>query len=131
MHVGTFVGRLGQDVEVKVTQSGQQYAKMSIACDMGKDKEGEKRSALWIRATIWGKRAESLAPHLKKGTMVAVCGDIDLNSWTGKDEETHTEIQCNVQTFSFAGGAKQDGGESKPKEQQQSSGGITDEDIPF
>ena len=131
MHCGFFTGRLGQDGEVKSTPSGQTYCRMSIAIDMGKDHDGEKREAMWIRATLWGKRAESLAPHIRKGAMVSVCGDIDLNSWDGRDGEKHTEIQVNVQSFSFAGGAKQDSGESKPKEQQQSSGGTTDEDIAF
>ena len=132
MHTGFFVGRLGQDAEVKVTAGGQPYTKLSIAVDLGKDKEGEKRDAWWIRATIWGKRAEALAPHCKKGNMVAVTGQIELNTWTGNDNETHTDLQVNVDQFSFAGGSKKDGEAQQDKPAARATNAqLQEEDIPF
>ena len=131
MKVGSFVGHLGQDVEVKASSNGQVYAKLSIAVDRGKDREGAKRNALWVRGTIWGTRAEKLAPFLKKGNMVAIAGEIDLNEWTSKDGEKHADIECNVSTFSFAGGGDKKE-ESEPQAAPVGCSTIDDSvDIPF
>jgi single-strand DNA-binding protein len=138
MKQGFFVGRVGGDAELTYTPSGIAVAKFSIAIDNGKDKEGEKKSATWVKCAIWRDRAEKLAPHIKKGNMVAVSGDIEARAWIDKNSsEARCSLEVNVDKFTFAGSAQRNGEEqqsapaSRPQAAQQNSAPIIDDDIPF
>lgn len=58
---------LGRDAELRYTQSGEPVASLSLAYKFGKADPSGKRPTTWIDASLWGKRAESLAPYLTKG----------------------------------------------------------------
>lgn len=130
----TFVGRLGQDADLRYTGGGDAVCSVNIAIDRRGKKDGEKQEPLWIRATFWRKFAESLAPHLKKGSMVSVSGAIDLDEWEGRDGGIKTQIVIrSVQNFSFCG-SKRDSDGGEPAQRPAPRGGspeISDEDIPF
>ena len=64
--------RLGRDVELRYTPSGDAVANLSLAFSYGKKGEDGKRPTTWVDATLWGKRAEALAPYLLKGMTVSV-----------------------------------------------------------
>jgi len=121
MKIGIFVGRVGGDAEVTYTPQGIAVAKFSIAIDNGKDKEGAKKSATWVKATIWRERAEKLAPHIKKGNMVAVEGDVEARAWIDKQSgDARCSLEVNVDRFSFAGSARSNSDEqSAPAERAQ------------
>lgn len=137
MKIGIFVGRVGGDAELTYTPTGIPVAKFSIAIDNGKDKEGEKKNATWVRCAIWRERAEKLAPHIKKGNMVAVEGEVEARAWIDKQSgEARCSLEVNVDRFTFAGSARSNDEQSAPAArpqaaQQNNSGPITDEDIPF
>jgi single-strand DNA-binding protein len=121
-----FAGRCGQDAELRTTPEGKAVAQFSIAVDTGKTKQGEKRPPLWVRASIWERRAESLAPHIKKGNVVIVSGPVRLEEWKDKDGEHRSQIAVTVLQFTFGGSPNKTG--DAP---ESSTGPITDEDIPF
>ena len=132
------VGRVGNDAEVTYTQSGIPVAKFSIAVDNGKDKEGERKAATWFKANLWRERAEKLAQYIKKGSVVAVSGDVECRAWIDKNSgEARCQMEINVNQFTFGGG-KNDSAEA-PKPQAvaappaQSAAPIADDgdDIPF
>jgi single-strand DNA-binding protein len=134
MNNWTIAGRTGQDAELKYTQSGKAVASFSIAVDQGKDENGQKRQPLWIKATIWEKRAESLAPHIKKGAVVIVSGPARLETWTNREGESKAQLGITVREFTFGGGSGSKDDAGAPAERQaapQNSGTITDDDIPF
>ena len=132
------VGRVGNDAEVTYTPNGLAVAKFSIAVDNGKDKDGNRKAATWVKCAIWRERGEKLAPHIKKGSVVAVSGDVDARAWTDKNSgEARCQMEINVNQFTFGGG-KTDSGDEAPaqaaatsKAQDRASQPIDSEDIPF
>src|ERR1039458_6730152 len=122
------VGRVGSDCEVTYTPNGLAVAKFSIAVDNGKDKDGGRKAATWFKANIWRERGEKLAPHIKKGNVVAVSGDVDARAWTDKNSgEARCQMEINVNQFTFGGGKNESADEapaqaaSTPKAQDRAS----------
>ena len=137
MNKGTFIGRVGQDAELHYTPQGAAVCSFSMAIDNGKNKDtGEKRPPLWIKASLWNKRAESLAQYITKGKLVAVIGRVGAEAWSDKQSgEAKAKIVVTVDEFEFCGGSN-GGNEQEPQQPPQTnnnlgSDGITDEDIPF
>lgn len=63
---------LGRDVELRhAGQNNTPVCNLSLAYAYGqKDPQTGKRPTQWIDASLWGKRAEALAPYLTKATKV-------------------------------------------------------------
>lgn len=74
------VGRLGQDPEIKYFESGSVKARFSIAVDRNFSKENKITD--WFNIEVWGKQAEFVGEWVKKGSMVAVTGQLELSRWT-------------------------------------------------
>lgn len=139
MNNWTIAGRTGQDAELRYTPSGKAVVSFSVAVDNGKDENGKKRPPTWVKATIWEKRAESLAPHIHKGDMVIISGPARLETWNNAQGEAKSQLGITVDKFTFGGGSKTEGAADdrpqaarpNPPADPQNSGPITDEDIPF
>ena len=132
MRQGFFVGRVGGDAELKYTPQGLAVTTFSLAIDNGKDKEGEKRAATWIRCTIWRERGEKLAPHIKKGICVAVEGEIEARCWNDKQGgEARCQLEVNVDKFTFGGGSGESSERRPAEPPARWTTPIDDSDIPF
>jgi single-strand DNA-binding protein len=80
----TFIGRLGQDVELKYLPSGEAAANLSIAVgESWKDKQtGAKQERTeWIRAVAFGKLADIMGQYLTKGSKVFIGGKMRTRKW--------------------------------------------------
>lgn len=109
----TLLGNLGADAELKTTDKGAALKFRLATSSVWFDKENQKQERTeWHRVVVFGKRAESLAPHLKKGTKLFVTGELRTSSYD-KEGQKHwsTEIVCD--TLNFAGGPV-NGAYSKP-----------------
>jgi single-strand DNA-binding protein len=102
MIVATVSGNLGQDAELKTTPGGDAVLSFSVAST---DKVKQEKVTTWIRATIWGKRASSLAPFLTKGTRVCVVGQINLREYTSQGEKK-TSVDMRVDQLDLMGGGE-------------------------
>lgn len=61
------IGRLGQDPDVRYTQSGTAVANMSVATNHSVKQDGEWVEAIeWHRIVVWGKLAEACAEYLSQ-----------------------------------------------------------------
>jgi single stranded DNA-binding protein len=84
-HVNTaeIVGRLGQEPELKHTEDGSPYVKLSIATsERFTDRGGGIREKTeWHNGTAWGKTAEEIAGEFKKGDSIALSGSLRINSY--------------------------------------------------
>ena len=49
------------------------------------------KETTWHNVTVWGKRAERLAPRLQKGTRIHVTGRMEYGSYT--DKKTNQEVK--------------------------------------
>lgn len=125
-----FAGRVGKDCELKYTQSGKAVASFSLAINNGKDQNGEKRQPLWLKCTLWEKKAETLSQYIHKGDMVIVSGSVNIEKWQNQQNETQAQIVVNVFNFTF-GGSKGDGQQAQTPAQQPAPQPISDEDSPF
>lgn len=94
----TLVGRIGQDAALKQTQSGASFATFSVATQtLLKKQDGTwDHPTTWHSCVMWGKRAETLASHLKKGTTVIVTGSISYREGTAKDGPKQRYVDINV-----------------------------------
>jgi single-strand DNA-binding protein len=81
------MGNLGQDPELRVTQSGQSVMTMSVACSesyLDKNRVRQEKTE-WIRCVVWGKRAEALSKFLRKGAKIFVEGKLSTTSWEDRE----------------------------------------------
>lgn len=72
-HVGADDAKLG-----KTATKGISVANFNVAVNQGK---GDAERAVWFKVSIYGPRAEALAPHIKKGQMVYVAGRVGVEGW--------------------------------------------------
>lgn len=97
----TCIGRLGADAEVQQSTTTTML-KLRLATSH-RTKEGE--TTTWIGATVFGRRAESLAKlGLSKGDRIAVRGELFSREHNGK---TYIDINCD--DVELLGGKKGDG----------------------
>jgi single-strand DNA-binding protein len=119
----SIAGTTGKDAVMRRTQSGEPVLGWSVAVDDG---YGENKTTLWFDCSLWGKRGDSLVQYLKKGTKVAVSGELSTRIHEGK-----TYLMVSVQNVTLMG--------SKPAEKQaEDKGGSQpnfsedlDDRIPF
>jgi len=121
------VGNVGSDAELRFTKEGTAVAGFSFALSSG---YGDKKKTTWLRCSILGKRGETLAPMLTKGTQIALNGEISLNEYVAKDGTNKSSVECLVQSVTLLG--KKD---AAPKEAGKSNGHqpqpLDEEDVPF
>ena len=132
------IGNLGQDPEIKYTQSGSPVANLSVATsERWKDKNtGEqKEQTEWHRVVVFGRLAEIAEQYLKKGSKVFIEGKIQTRDWEDADgnKKYTTEVVCAMFTML---GRKMDnennqtaGSFSAPEQKTESE--SEDEDLPF
>ena len=77
-------GKCAKDPDVKTTQSGQTFTRLTIAVDRY-TKAGEERKADFISCTAWGNTAQFLAKYFQKGKEILCEGRIQTGSYTNQD----------------------------------------------
>ena len=130
------LARIGRDVEVRFSPKGEAVANLALAFNY--QNKGEKCTQ-WIEASFWGKRAESLAPYLRKGGLIAVTvDDVHVETYEGKNG-TGTKLVGRVSDIELAGGAQSAkvapvaAKEVAERKSASASSGFADmdDDIPF
>lgn len=115
-------GRLAKDPEVRYTESGKVVATLSLAVDRPFAGDDGKREADFIPCVIWGKQAEFVGNHFKKGKWMELEGRLQIRSYE-KDGQRRYVTEVIVGQAGFVG-AKDDGYKA-PAQQSY------DEEIPF
>ena len=64
---------------------------------------GEKQVTTWLRCTLFGKRAETLAPMLLKGTKIGITGELTNRKWVDKEGVERYSLDCNVRDITLLG----------------------------
>ena len=82
MNINTWLGcgRLTRDADFNVTQKGTSMAKFRMAVN---DKRND--DTLYLNVLCFGKMAEALKEHLKKGRLVGVQGKIKIDDYKDKE----------------------------------------------
>ena len=109
-------GRLGKDPEVRSTQGGSTIMSFSLAVSERR-KNGQtgtwEEVTHWIDCVVFGKRAESLAKILRKGSYVMVTGRLSQSKWEDKSGNKRSKVEMVVSDVDLP-----------PRTQEQSQGGY-------
>ena len=130
----SFIGRLGKDVELRVTPAGESIANFSIACDW-KTKKSE--GVEWINISAFGKLAELCGQYISKGSQVYVQGRMKTDKYTDAAGVVKYSTKISADTVQFLGGKAKETGNIVPIKTQK----VTDpystpfddmpDDLPF
>ena len=100
MNVLNAIGNLSADAEVKQTTKGKQLLSFNFALNSG---YGDNQVTTWLRCTLYGDRATTLAPMLLKGTKIGITGEIANRKWVDKDGAEKYSLECNVRDITLLG----------------------------
>lgn len=122
----TIAGNIGKDASVRSTQAGDKVASWSVAVE---ERAGQEKRTVWFDVSLWGKRGESLAPYLTKGSKVAVSGDLSTREYEGK---TYLTVRADQVTL-MGGKPADDRGDSyePPAPASPAPSRDLDDEIPF
>ena len=140
-----FIGRLGNDPEIKHLPSGGAVASISIACsEKWRDKETgqQKEKTEWIRCSAFGKLAEIMGEYLRKGALVYVSGKMQTRKYQDQSGQDRYSTEIVVSEMKMLGGksdnqgGQQQGGYQQPQQpaahQQYNEPPMDfDDEIPF
>ena len=120
-----FIGRLGNDPEVRYMPDGKAAATISIGCsEKWKDKQtNEQRERTeWVRCVSFGKLAEIMGEYLRKGSLVYVSGKMQTKKWKDQSGQDRYTTEILVSEMKMLGG-KSDNQGGQPQQQQQGGWG--------
>ena len=118
-----FIGRLGNDPEIKYLPSGNAVCNINIAVgDDYKDKNtGQKvERTEWVRCTSFGKLAEIMGEYLRKGSKVYIEGKFTTRKWQDQSGQDRYSTEINVNDMQMLDSANGSQNQSPQQRQQQS-----------
>jgi len=131
---------IANDPVLRFTPDGTPVINLSLPCEYGKKGQDGKKPTQWLDASIWGKRAEALAPYLVKRQLIAFTVDDVHNEEYQSGNENRTKLVGRISHIKLVGGSPANQGQpaqrqpAHPTRQPQSPPpGDFDqfEDIPF
>ena len=92
-------GYTAKDPELKVTPSGTTVLSLLLAVnDTKKNAQGEwEETANFFDCVLFGKRAESLAQYIPKGSKLTINGRLHQDRWQGQDGTNRSRVSIIVQ----------------------------------
>jgi single-strand DNA-binding protein len=115
---------LGNEPEIRHTNSGKVVVNFNIACSSG---YGEKQETEWFRVVCWEKLAEICGEALHKGSRVQVVGRMKSNEWTDKEGNKHESKDTIASSVLFLDRKEGNSGTSAPRRESRK----TEEDRDF
>ncbi len=115
-----FIGRLGNDPELKFLPTGDAVVNISIAVsEKWKDKQGQKQEKTeWIRCTAFKRQAEVIGEYLKKGSLVHITGKFTTRKWQNQEGVDQYSTEINIQNMTMLS-SKSEGQEPQQNQNNQ------------
>ena len=136
----SLVGRLTADPELRYTSDNRPYVRAAVAVDRNiskEEKDAGKQSADFISCVFWNKNAENLAKFMKKGSRIAITGQIRTGSYDLDDGTKRYTTDVRVISVTFLESKSNerpepeyDGPDDSYKNFEEEIV-ITDDDLPF
>jgi len=126
------MGNLTRDPELRYTPGGVAVADFRIAVNrFGRTPEGERReSTTFVDVTAWGRNAEVINEHMRKGRPIFLEGHLQLDQWTSQDGQRRSKLRVVLERFQFISPR-----EARPEPVSPEPGPPADEgsfdDVPF
>jgi len=126
------VGRLGNDPELKNTNSGTAICKfrLAVARPPRRDDDGGRGEEVtdWINITCWGKVAENVERYLSKGSLVGCEGRIQTSTWDKEDGSKGYGVEVNAARVQFLESKKDREERRDDDAEDQSDDTVSDDD---
>lgn len=128
------IGRMGKDVELEYTKSGNPVANISLATDESYTaQDGNKvQKTEWHRVIVYGKQAENCANFLHKGSMAFIEGSLATRKWTNQQGQDQFITEIKAQRVIFLNAKNNSNkADSKPAESAKTGGTPEIDSVPF
>ena len=111
----SILGNTGRDASLKYTDKGTPVARFPIASNSFKNgPQGRVKVTHWFNVVAFGKTAETIAEHVKKGSAILVHGRLSFSPWSTDKGEPRSGAEVSLFSFEFVG--------SKGSENQEAIG---------
>lgn len=97
----TFFGRLTADPEIRQAGENSVVGKFTIAVERdipGKDGE---RGVDFIHCVAWNQLARFLSGYFQKGSVILVCGRLQMSRWKDENGSPHERAEISADTLYF------------------------------
>ena len=110
------MGRLTADPELKQTQSGVSTCTVNLAVQRDYSDGNGERQTDFICVVAWRQTAEFLCKYFRKGSMIAVVGELRTRTYNDKryPDVKHYVTEVYADKVSFCGGKNESGGNNDP-----------------
>lgn len=127
------IGNLGKDPEIKTTQKGDTFAKLSLATnEFRKDGEDFIEITQWHQCVIWDTYLANRAAKAQKGQKVALQGMVKYRSY---EKDGVTKYATDIEVPRFGGNfqivEKGTNGSAEEMSPTPVTAADLDDDIPF
>ena len=102
------MGRLTRDPELRRTGSGLAVANFSVAVERDFKSEAGEKETDFIDCVAWRNTAEFVSKYMKKGSMVAVSGRLQIRQWTDNDGNKRRTAEIVADNVYFGESKKSD-----------------------
>ena len=120
------MGRIVNDLELKTTQSGLSVVSFRIAVDR-KYSKGEKQTD-FFDVVAWETQAEFICRYFRKGSLIALEGELRTRSFQTKDGANRTVTEVLVNNVSFTG--ERNTGERTKDQIMEDINAMVEDDLP-
>ena len=109
------MGRLTADPELKQTQSGVFTCTVNVAVQRDYADGSGERQTDFICVVAWRQTAEFICKYFRKGSMIAVVGELRTRTYNDKNhpDVKHYVTEVYADKVSFCGGKNESGGDNK------------------
>ena len=97
------MGRLVADPELRTISNGANVCRFRIAVDRNYVQQGQERKADFFTCVVWRQTADFVMRYFRKGSMIAVEGEVHNSNYTDKDGKTQYGFEIAVDRVHFTG----------------------------
>lgn len=110
----TLIGHVGTDPQTQESKNGKRIIVFSFAVNVYSQKESK---TVWYKIVLTGEYIPPIMPHIKKGSAMAICGDLDIpRAYTNKNNELAVTLTVFPTSMKFLPLRNTEKVEEKPKQ---------------
>ncbi|OOG23241.1 single-stranded DNA-binding protein [Enterococcus casseliflavus] len=101
MNNTNLIGRLTKEPNFRYTSTGKAVANFTLAVNRNFTNDQGEREADFIPCVIWNKKAETLAEHVTKGSLIGVSGRLQTRNYEDTTGARIYVTEVVIETFSL------------------------------
>ncbi|OTO01279.1 hypothetical protein A5883_003596 [Enterococcus sp. 5B3_DIV0040] len=101
MNNTNLIGRLTKEPDFRYISTRKVVAKFTLAVNRNFTNTQGEREADFIPCVIWNKKAETLAEHVTKGSLIGVSGRLQTRNYEDTEGKRMYVTEVVIETFSL------------------------------